>query len=208
MRWKDLKLIMIVVVIGIMFCAASYAVKSNEADERANPAEVVEMGESERQITEAEVPAAALTALKKMAAGAEITEFAEEIEYGHTFYEGSWKSPDGRNIDCLVTSTGELVEIEEEVQAGNVPAAVLKEVRKAAGEDTRLAFEKKTMILYEVKFQKGESGYELLLTPDGRCVEEETDKGKAVDEDDDDDEDDDEDEDDDDEDDDEDDDDD
>ncbi len=181
MRWKCLKLIMIVVLLGIMFCAVSYAVKSNEA---------VEMGESERQVTKAEVPAIVLAALKKQAGGAQITEFAEEIEYGHTFYEGSWKSPDGRNIDCLVTSSGDLVEIEEEVQTGKVPAAVLKEVRKAAGEDTKLAFEKKTMILYEVKFQKGEGRYELLLTPDGRCVEEETDKGKAVDDDDDDDDDD------------------
>lgn len=184
MRWKCLKLIMIVVLLGIMFCAVSYAVKSNEA---------VEMGESERQVTKAEVPAIVLAALKKQAGGAQITEFAEEIEYGHTFYEGSWKSPDGRNIDCLVTSSGDLVEIEEEVQTGKVPAAVLKEVRKAAGEDTKLAFEKKTMILYEVKFQKGEGRYELLLTPDGRCVEEESDEGKAVDEEDDDDDDDDED---------------
>ncbi len=184
MRWKYLKLIMIVVLLGIMFCAASYAVKSNEADEQRNSSEAVEMGESERQVTEAEVPAAALAALKKLAGGAEITEFAEEIEYGHTFYEGSWKSPDGRNIDCLVTSSGDLVETEEEVQAGKVPAAVLKAAGKAAGEDTKLAFEKKTMILYEVKFQKGDSGNELLLTPDGRRVEQETKKGKAVDDDD------------------------
>jgi len=184
---------MIVVLLGILFCVASYAVKSNEADEQRNSSEAVEMGESERQVTKAEVPAIVLAALKKQAGGAQITEFAEEIEYGHTFYEGSWKSPDGRNIDCLVTSSGDLVEIEEEVQTGKVPAAVLKEVRKAAGEDTKLAFEKKTMILYEVKFQKGEGRYELLLTPDGRCVEEESDEGKAVDEEDDDDDDDDED---------------
>ncbi len=180
MRWKDLKLIMIVVVIGIIFCAASYAMRSNEADVQKNSAEAVEMGESERQITEAEVPAVVLAALKKLAGGAKITEFAEEIEYGHTFYEGSWKSPDGRNVDCLVTSSGDLVEIEEEIQAGKVPAAVMKAAWKAAGEDTRLAFERKTMILYEVKFQKGDSGQELLLSPDGRCVEEASDKGKAV----------------------------
>jgi hypothetical protein len=188
MRWRYLKLIMIAVLLGIMFCAVSYAVKSNEADEKKNSSEAVEMGESERQVTEAEVPAAALAALKKQAGGAEITEFAEEIEYGHTFYEASWKSPDGRNIDCLVTSTGDLVEIEEEMRTGNVPTAVLKASWEAAGEDTRLTFEKKTMILYEVKFQKGESSQELLLTPDGRFVEQEQDKIKAVDEDEDEDE--------------------
>jgi len=42
-----------------------------------------------------------------------------------------------------------------------------------------LAFEKKTMILYEVKFTKGEGRHKLLLTPDVRRVEEEVQKGKS-----------------------------
>ncbi|MFQ6036713.1 MAG: PepSY-like domain-containing protein [Sedimentisphaerales bacterium] len=137
-----------------------------------------EAGEIERQVTEVEVPKAALAALTKMAAGAVIYEFAEEIEHGSTFYEGSWKKPSGANVDVIVTPTGDLVEIEEQVSADQVPAATLKTARKAAGRKAKLAFEKKTMILYEVKFQKGGLGYELLLSPDGRRVEEEVTKGK------------------------------
>jgi len=34
------------------------------------------------------------------------------------------------------------------------------------------------VILYEVKFQKGDVGHELLLSPEGRRVEEEVAKGK------------------------------
>ncbi len=142
--------------------------------------------ETEREVTEAEVPKAALAALKKLAAGAKITEFAEEVEHGHTFYEGSWKAPSGKNMDVLVTPTGDLVEIEEQVASEDVPAAVLAVAQKAAGKKAPLAFEKKTMLLYEVKFSKGDRRHELLLTPDGRRAQEEVEKrkpGKEEDED-------------------------
>ena len=89
------------------------------------------------------------------------------------------------NVDVLVTQAGDLVEIEKQIDIKKVPAAVLKAVRKAASKDAQLAFEKKTMILYEVKFRKGDSRYELLMTPDDRRVEEEVNKGSQNDEDDD-----------------------
>jgi len=143
-------------------------------------------GEIERKVKEAKVPAAALAALKKLADGAKITEFAEEVEFGHTFYEGSWKHRSGANMDVLVTQTGDLVEIEQQVDIKKVPRAALKMARKVAGKDVKLVFEKKTMILYEVKFKKGNSQHELLLTPDGRRVEEEIEKGKPDNEDEDD----------------------
>ena len=174
MKWRYFKPVVIVVTVGILACVAAYAKKGKQS---ASP-KAAEEQEVERKITEAEVPAAALAALKKLAAGAKITEFAEEIEHGHTFYEGSWKNPSGANVDVVVTPTGDLVEIEEQVSIDKVPAATLKAARKAAGKGIQLAFEKKTMFLYEVKFQKGDIGHELLLTPDGRRVEEEVEKGK------------------------------
>jgi len=176
------KLVAVMVLMGVMLCAAAYAKKGKKKGKRMSP---VKAGEVERKVTKAEVPAAALAALKKLARGAKITEFAEEIEYGHTFYEGSWKARSGANVDVLVTQGGDLVEIERQVDTDKVPKAVLKAVRKAAGKGAQLAFEKKTMILYEVKFQKGDSRHELLLTPDGRRVEEEVDKGNPDDGDDD-----------------------
>lgn len=139
--------------------------------------------EYEREVTEAQVPAAALATLKKLAGGAKITEFAEEFEHGHKFYEGSWKGQSGSNVDALVTAAGDLVEIEEQVGADQVPDAVLAMVRKAAGKDAPLGFERKTMILYEIKFRKGDRRHELLLTPDGRRVEEEVEKGEGDDDD-------------------------
>lgn len=182
MRRKHWKLVAVMILLAVMLCAVTYARKAKDQGKRVSPPEAVQPTEAERQITEAEVPAAALTALKKLAAGAEITNFAEEIEHGSTFYEGSWKIPSGANMDVLVTPAGDLVEIEEQISIDNVPAAALEVAKKAAGKKTDLAFEKKTMILYEVKFQKGESRHELILTPDGRRVEESVEKGKPEDE--------------------------
>ena len=128
-------------------------------------------GESEREVKESEVPKAALEALKRHANNAAFTEFAEEIEHGHTFYEGSYKGASG-HVDVLVTDTGDLVEIEEAISSDKAPAVVQAEARKAAGKDAKLRFEKKTMVLYEVHFKQGSEEQEVVLTPDGRPVRE------------------------------------
>lgn len=137
--------------------------------------------EQERAVKEPDVPAKAMAALKKLAGGAAFTEFAEEIEHGHTFYEGSWKGADG-NVDALVTDGGDLVEIEEEVPADKVPASTRTEAEKEAGRETKLMWEKKTVVLYEVHFKKDGKEREVILTPDGRRVQEEDGDGQDNDE--------------------------
>ncbi len=140
-------------------------------------------GEQERKVTEAEVPKAALDALKRLAGTAKITEFAEEIEHGHTFYEGSWSGPDGA-IDALVTASGDLVEIEETVPADKVPPVVRAEAEKAAGKGAKVKYEKKTLVIYEAHYRKGDRREEVTLTPDGRPhVEEGADQGRGDEED-------------------------
>jgi len=139
----------------------------------------------ERKVTEADVPGPALTALKKLANKAAITEFAEEVEHSHKFYEGSWTGPDGK-VDALVTESGDLVETEEVISADKVPAVVRAQAEKEAGKDAKVTFEKKTMVMYEVHFKKGEKGHEVLVTPDGRSQKEGGKKGKKEKKDDDD----------------------
>jgi len=123
--------------------------------------------EQERKVKEAEVPKAALDALKEMADKATITEFAEEMEHGHKFFEGTWTGPNG-SVDCLVTETGDLVEIEETIPADKVPAATRAAAEREAGKDAKLTWEKKTVVMYEVHYKKGDKGQEMILTPDGR----------------------------------------
>ena len=135
----------------------------------------------EREVTQAQVPAPALAALKKLAGGAKITEFAEEMEHGSKLYEGTWKDPAGRNVDAVVTPAGALVEIEQQVDADQVPAAVLAAVRKLGGAAEGLFCEKKTVIAYEIKFKKDGQRHEVLFAPDGRILEREIQKGEGDD---------------------------
>ncbi len=77
----------------------------------------------------------------------------------------------GRSFD-----TGALPE--EAVSGDGVPKAVMAAAEKVAGKDAELRFEKKTLVLYEVKFKKGERKHELVLTPDGRQQEHEEEEGE------------------------------
>ncbi len=158
-----------VLLVGLFACAQNKPARQEQ--------------EQERKIQEPEVPRAALDALRKLAERAPFTEFAEEIEHGHKFYEGSWTGPNG-NVDALVTETGDLVEIEEMIPADRVPAAVRAEVAKTAGRDAKPTFEKKTLVMYEVHFTKDGKGHEMILTPDGRRYHEEAEENGEDDKDD------------------------
>lgn len=167
MKWKYWKSIAAVILFAAIVCVAAYAPQVAEADK------------SEREVSEAEVPATVMATLKKLAGGAKITQFAEEVDNGQTFYEGSWQTRSGADMDVLVTQTGDLMEIEEQVSADKVPAAILKVATKVTGSGAPLAMEKRTIILYEVKFQKGGRQHELMLTPDGRRIEVEAGQGNS-----------------------------
>ncbi len=157
---------------GAVLLGGLLALAQNQAGQPAKRAQ-------ERKVTEAEVPKAALEALKHLADKAKITEFAEEIEHGHTFYEGSWSGPNG-NVDALVTASGDRVEIEETVPADKVPSIVRAETEKAAGKGAKVMYEKKTLVMYEAHYKRGDRGQELILTPDGRrYVEEGADQGRG-----------------------------
>lgn len=142
--------------------------------------------ESERKVKEAEVPAAALAALKKLAGSATITEFAEEVEHGHKYYEGSWKGPEG-NVDGLVTEGGDVVEIEESVAADKVPGGPRAAVEKEAGKGATVAWERKTVYFYEAHYKKDGKGHELVFSAEGMPFHEEGGEGKKGGDDDDDD---------------------
>ncbi|MCG3127730.1 MAG: hypothetical protein CHACPFDD_02600 [Phycisphaerae bacterium] len=145
---------------------------------------LVALGVQERKVKQSEVPPAALTALQKLAGGAALTEFAEEIEHGHKYFEGSWKGPDG-NVDGLVTETGDVVELEESVPADKVPAGVRAAAEKESGKDAKSAWERKTLYLYEVHFKKDGKGREMIFLADGRRFHEDEGNGKEGDKDDD-----------------------
>jgi hypothetical protein len=167
----------ILLVSGLFAFAQEKGEKGEKGKEKTGDAK-------ERKVTEADVPKPALEALKKLAAGASITELAEEEEHGHKFYEASWTGPGGK-VDALVTDTGDVIEIEEATTADHVPALVRAAAEKDAGKDAKIQFEKKTAVQYEAHYQKDGKGHELVLTPDGRKFQEGGEKDEKDDDDDD-----------------------
>ena len=133
--------------------------------------------DQERKVTENEVPKAALDALKKVAGSNKLTAFAEEVEHGHKFYEGSWAGATG-NVDAVVTEAGDLVVIEEVVPTDTIPGAVAADAKKQAGQ-AAITVEKKTMVLYEIHYKKDGKSQELVLTPDARKFDEDAATGEA-----------------------------
>ena len=125
-------------------------------------------GEQERKVKESEVPAAALAALKKLAGGAEITQYEEEVENGETFYEGAWKIPSGK-MEVLVTAQGDVVETEEGLAADAIPSAVVATAKKAAG-GSELQYEKVTEVHYKAKFMKDDQRHKVIMSPTGRTI--------------------------------------
>lgn len=133
----------------------------------------------EKKVKEGDVPAPALAALKKLAGGAAFTEFAEEVEHGCKYYEGSWKGPDG-NIDGLVTEAGDIVELEESIPVEKVPAGVRAAAEKEAGKDAKVRWERKTVYLYEIHYKKDNKGQELIFGADARRFHENGNVGKEA----------------------------
>jgi hypothetical protein len=125
-------------------------------------------------VSEAEVPAPALATLKALSAGAAITGFAEVIEHGGKFYEGSWQGKSG-NVDVLVTEDGAFVELAEVCPAEEVPRRVRAAAEKETGIDAKILWGRKTSIVYEAHYERDGQSHAILLTPDGRPIEEATD---------------------------------
>ncbi len=122
---------------------------------------------TERRIAETDVPAPALAALKKAAAGAKFEELEEETISGHKHYEAEWRTSGGE-VEMSVTAAGEIIEIEEELAADAAPAAVRAAAKAAAG-DTKFTVSKLTITIYEIEYTAAGKHHEKMFLADG-CV--------------------------------------
>ena len=129
-----------------------------------------------------QVPPQVRNALLKLAGGAKITEVERENEHGVVSYEAEWKV-NGREVEAEVTADGTLVELEEEIRPGDVPAAVKAAVAKRFPAGAKLEYEKITMYFYEIEAEIDGSEKEILVSPTGEIL-----RAQAGDDDDDDDE--------------------
>jgi len=141
--------------------------------------------DQERRVKEAEVPAAALSALKKLAGANALAEIEEETENGQKTYEAEWRSGTG-HMEAAVTESGDLIELEESVASDAIPKAAIAAAQKAAGDKTPLRWVKKTFVVYEVQFKKDNRHHEVLYNAGGQssgCDDEDADDGDDGDDD-------------------------
>jgi hypothetical protein len=127
----------------------------------------------ETKIQRSDLPPAVQQAVAANSQGATIRGFSRERENGHTYYEAE-TSVDGRGKDVLMDSTGAIVEIEEQVTMGSLPAAVQSALthKAGAGHVTRIESLTKhgTLVAYEAQVMTGRKHSEIQVGPAGETL--------------------------------------
>jgi uncharacterized membrane protein YkoI len=99
--------------------------------------------------------------------GAKVKGFAKEIEDGKTFYEMETVKA-GHSRDILFDPSGQVVEVEEDVELTALPAAV-KDALSAAGKLTKVeSVTKGQTVVYEGHIVKAGKKSEVKVTADGK----------------------------------------
>ncbi len=123
----------------------------------------------EEEVSLDQVPAKVRATLLKLAHGATIDEVERETEGGITTYEAEWEV-NGLETEVELTSNGEVIEIEKEVAAADVPAAVRALAAKKFPAGTKIEYERITVHVYEIEGMVGGMEKELIVSPSGRIL--------------------------------------
>ena len=130
----------------------------------------------EKKITRAELPPAVEKTVTAESAGATIKGFSQEKEKGETFYEAELVV-NGHSKDVLIDASGSVVEVEEEVAPGSLPAEVKAGLQAKAGKGKILKVESLTkkgkLVAYEAKVESNGKKSEIQVGPDGKPLDHE-----------------------------------
>jgi len=94
----------------------------------------------DKAVERKDLPAAVAAAMDRESKGDTVRGYEVEIEHGKTFYELETTRA-GRSRELLFDADGTLVEVETEVDATSLPAAVKAQVEKAAGQGGKISAE-------------------------------------------------------------------
>lgn len=125
----------------------------------------------EKRITRADLPAAVQKTVDEQAKGATIRGYNREMENGKVAYEVEL-TVNGHSKDVLMDAQGNVLEIEEEVTLGDLPAAVREGLQKKAGKGTIAKVESLTkkgvLVAYEAQVRLGKKRSEIQVGPEGK----------------------------------------
>ena len=137
-----------------------------------------------RKLSLDQIPAEARQMLLTLADGAMIVGVERDKEHGMELYEAEWKKADGLEAEAKVMANGDLVEMEEEIDAAALPPNVKAVVAKRFPAGAKLECEKVTLLMYEIEAKVNGKERSILVLPTGKVL------GKGLEGDDDDDDDD------------------
>jgi hypothetical protein len=130
----------------------------------------------EKQIKRADLPPAVEKTVVAESAGATIKGFSIEKEKGETFYEAEM-TISGHSKDVLISASGAVVEVEEEVALDKLPAEVKAGLEAKAGKGKILKVESLTkqgkLVAYEAKVLTSGKKAEVQVGPDGKQLDHE-----------------------------------
>lgn len=130
----------------------------------------------EKKIKRSDLPPAVEKTVAAQSQGATIKGFSEEKEKGQTFYEAEM-IVNGHSKDVLIDANGAIVEVEEEVELGKLPAEVQAGLTAKAGKGTIKKVESITkhgkLVAYEAQVTTDGNRSEVQLGPDGKALDHE-----------------------------------
>ncbi|MCA9243503.1 MAG: hypothetical protein KDA32_06085 [Phycisphaerales bacterium] len=110
---------------------------------------------------------AAMATLHRLAGDAKVRKVEIEMKDGVEHVEGEWRGPKS-HMEAVVTQSGDIICVEEAIQADEAPAAARAAAAAEAGADVKLKWEHITLHLYEAEFRKDGREREVIYTADGR----------------------------------------
>jgi hypothetical protein len=124
----------------------------------------------EKKIKRAQLPPPVEATVARESEGATVKGFTTEVEHGHKLYEASL-TVNGHSKDILIDKDGNVVEIEEEVSLGSLPAAVQDALKSRAGSGRIQVIESLTksgnLVAYEAQVKHGKRRSEIQVGPNG-----------------------------------------
>jgi hypothetical protein len=125
----------------------------------------------EHKIKRADLPPAVEKTVAAQAQGAAILGFSTEKEHGQTFYEAEMMV-NGHSKDILMDAGGAIVEVEEQVELGKLPADVKAGLTAKAGKGEIKKVESITkhdkLVAYEAQISTNGKRSEIQVGPDGK----------------------------------------
>jgi hypothetical protein len=163
-----------IIVVALIMITAGCTHNKNESKEEGGEA---------KKISAAEVPAAVSSALNQRFPGNQVRSVEKENENGMIIFDYEL-TQDGRKYEADIKDDGTIIEIEKQVAANNVPAAVTHAVQaKFPGakigdvmEVNKVSGKTETPDHYEVTLTTGGKEKEVNVTMDGKVEDEHADE--------------------------------